>query len=585
MNRIIASVMLLLSLINFKAFSQENLKDFDSIYSKLVFTEEFNLSTTKQWYLGNNNYSINNGLYQISKANKSMSAALDFDNTKAYEVKTTTWSKSGDQIIFGIGSELGKNYQLIIKNDSVKILVGSDTKKNWSYVPNLNIDLPNTLTIRRFYNKVIFFVNEELVGYYNQSHNAEGKRILLGSNSNSVNGKVFFDNVKINSLYSLPIKPYIPIIEMAEIFPSYVISTATQNFGEQANQEDENYWAYMGDVNGQIGVKLRNTFGDKAKITVSVNSPSIMQESVFTGTMTENMREYEIFPVIKYLFTDLENVKKDKAIWVSYKVWVNDIYQGEQVVNTKLHKIYDCPYVFRHRRGFTQDLRHMFAAYVDEDAPYITQVLLPELKTENKDLNLNSRFELPFAIFSYLKEKGFSYSSVTGLQDSPRVAYQSIRTLDETVKARQANCIDGTTLFASILYRMGIEPYIMLQPGHAYIGWYNEPPTEEELVTYDVDKMSFLETTMLDSKISYSDLKPLFKEDKESFKLIKLMKRKVDDKKFEQFLSFFSASLQGKMNVQKAILDSANNPENRDLYQILSVAQVRKMGIGSLGGK
>ncbi|MFC2141260.1 hypothetical protein ACFLQP_03075, partial [Acidobacteriota bacterium] len=52
----------------------------------------------------------------------------------------------------------------------------------------------------------------------------------------------------------------------------------------------------------------------------------------------------------------------------------------------------------------------------------------------------------------------------------------------------QANCIDGTVLFASILENVGIEPLLVIMPGHAFIGWR---------IWNDVNEYDFLETTMI----------------------------------------------------------------------------------------
>ena len=52
----------------------------------------------------------------------------------------------------------------------------------------------------------------------------------------------------------------------------------------------------------------------------------------------------------------------------------------------------------------------------------------------------------------------------------------------------QANCIDGTVLFASALENIGIEPLIVLIPGHAFVGWKRWT---------DSNVCGFLETTMI----------------------------------------------------------------------------------------
>jgi hypothetical protein len=52
----------------------------------------------------------------------------------------------------------------------------------------------------------------------------------------------------------------------------------------------------------------------------------------------------------------------------------------------------------------------------------------------------------------------------------------------------QANCIDGAILFASLLENIGMEPFIVLTPGHAFVGWR---------IWQGIDEYDFLETTMI----------------------------------------------------------------------------------------
>lgn len=63
---------------------------------------------------------------------------------------------------------------------------------------------------------------------------------------------------------------------------------------------------------------------------------------------------------------------------------------------------------------------------------------------------------------------------------------QKIRYPIQTLQRRQANCLEGVVLFASILESLGIQPLIVLIPEHAILGWYtNDEKTQ----------MDFLETT------------------------------------------------------------------------------------------
>ena len=71
-----------------------------------------------------------------------------------------------------------------------------------------------------------------------------------------------------------------------------------------------------------------------------------------------------------------------------------------------------------------------------------------------------------FMIWRELHERGLRYSSLPGSTDS---SAQSIRSIDDTLVNRNANCVDGTVLFCSFFERMGMENMIVLPSGHAFV--------------------------------------------------------------------------------------------------------------------
>jgi hypothetical protein len=74
------------------------------------------------------------------------------------------------------------------------------------------------------------------------------------------------------------------------------------------------------------------------------------------------------------------------------------------------------------------------------------------------------------AIFAAVKQHGVSYvkSSMTfgGSQDIS----QRIRMPRESLNGNSANCIDGVVAFASLFENLGMDPEVVLVPGHAYVG-------------------------------------------------------------------------------------------------------------------
>ena len=74
------------------------------------------------------------------------------------------------------------------------------------------------------------------------------------------------------------------------------------------------------------------------------------------------------------------------------------------------------------------------------------------------------------AIYRALQESGVSYvkSSMTlgGHQDSS----ERVRMPDVSLRDSSANCIDGVVMYASLFENLGMEPVVLLVPGHAYVG-------------------------------------------------------------------------------------------------------------------
>jgi len=67
---------------------------------------------------------------------------------------------------------------------------------------------------------------------------------------------------------------------------------------------------------------------------------------------------------------------------------------------------------------------------------------------------------------------------------------QRIKLPEDAMNLASANCIDGTVLFASAIENIGMDPYIILIPGHAFVAWD---------IWEGSDTIDCLETTMVGS--------------------------------------------------------------------------------------
>jgi hypothetical protein len=74
------------------------------------------------------------------------------------------------------------------------------------------------------------------------------------------------------------------------------------------------------------------------------------------------------------------------------------------------------------------------------------------------------------AIYRALQEMGVSYvkSSVTFGHNTD--VSERVRMPGESLHQLSANCIDGVVMYASLFENLGMDPAVILVPGHAYVG-------------------------------------------------------------------------------------------------------------------
>jgi hypothetical protein len=84
-----------------------------------------------------------------------------------------------------------------------------------------------------------------------------------------------------------------------------------------------------------------------------------------------------------------------------------------------------------------------------------------------------------FAIWYYLQQSQVKYSSITTTSNpADRVWTQNVRFFDQLIDNAGANCVDGSVFISSILMKLGIDPVIILIPGHIYMGFYGDAAHE-----------------------------------------------------------------------------------------------------------
>lgn len=125
------------------------------------------------------------------------------------------------------------------------------------------------------------------------------------------------------------------------------------------------------------------------------------------------------------------------------------------------------------------EIPEMFAGYVEEENAAIDAILDHALK----DCYLPGGFDgylsgdedyllqQMCAIWYVLQQSKIRYSNATDVPGSATsVRVQNVRFFDQVLAASQANCVEGTCLLASIYQRFNLYPYLILRPGHMFLG-------------------------------------------------------------------------------------------------------------------
>jgi len=276
-----------------------------------------------------------------------------------------------------------------------------------------------------------------------------------------------------------------------ELYPSYVLVMSGPNTRNSSTP------GYYGDSSGLAEVWIVPSIPN-AQVHVEVQIEGWTSLSEIDVTLPEAGKRYRVVPFLRYDFARLAETDQSIPATVTYTARVNGTDLGRDMLSIRVRSVNDVPfYASTSLSGEPQDLTPLFAGYVNESHTFIPKVLQEALKY--KAINAFSGYQVDpagvrlqvFAIWNVLQRRQLHYSNITtpsAVSPSGQVYSQAVRFIDQSIDSQQANCVDGSVLFASILYKIGIEPILVLMPGHMFVGYYLDA---------DHKKFEFLETTMI----------------------------------------------------------------------------------------
>lgn len=348
-----------------------------------------------------------------------------------------------------------------------------------------------------------------------------------------------------------------PLFELGEsIYPSVVISTSTMK-GSLWDDKD-----FLGDPYGTIGVAVRGT-EDNCPVKVEISGEGFVKPTVFTGTLADKAKVYRIYPRLKYDYEKLLAVKQTVPEMLNFKVTIADKAGVEENMRVQVRPVNECVYSFTDSSGNTNDISIIFAAYVNENHPFINQILKEAIQSGKIDSfsgysgdpdNRQSVISEIQAVWATLQDRGIHYSSMPASadDDNPYLGSQYVRLLGESINYTQANCVDGSVLMASIFRKIGLNASLIEVPEHMFVGISLDPEGKEFIYieTTDLGQSTF-EEALKDGQEGYDKGRGKFDSEKD------------DDQEYN-IINIQEARLLGVMPIKdaaaKKIVDKGNHP-------------------------
>ena len=218
-----------------------------------------------------------------------------------------------------------------------------------------------------------------------------------------------------------------------------------------------------------------------AVLRIDIDSSILNYVTIVQEVLPLKDVRYTFYPSIKWKYDKLYLLRQQGIADLTFTCYINDEEVDVKNVRLNFRSANDCLLMVRDDENNLHDFRWLFAAYVNEEHPYIDSILTGMLdqgvvsRITGYQKDAKSVVNQVEAIWYYALDRGISYSSISCAANRTKRSYvQHIRFFDEVYNTRQANCIDACVFFASIMRKIGLKPVIFVEPCHAYLGYYTD---------------------------------------------------------------------------------------------------------------
>lgn len=220
---------------------------------------------------------------------------------------------------------------------------------------------------------------------------------------------------------------------------------------------------------------------DNAVLRIVIDSSTLNYVTICQEILPNKGELYEFRPLIKWKYENLYLIRQQGTTDLTFTCYINDEEVDIENIRITYRSVNECPLSIKAAGNKPMDFRWMFSAYVNEDHPFIEEVLTEIMNqgiintVQGYQSGAKHVKEQVFAVWYYALDRGLAYSSISCTSNPSRLAnVQHIRFFDQVYNTRQANCIDACVFFASILRKIGLKPVIFVEPCHAYLGYYTD---------------------------------------------------------------------------------------------------------------
>ena len=217
----------------------------------------------------------------------------------------------------------------------------------------------------------------------------------------------------------------------------------------------------------------------KGNVKILFEATKLNFETIVTQSGCEEGQV--ISPRIKWDYDQLAAVRSPGLVDFTVICYVDNIECDRHNLRVNYRSVNECVYIaINQETDEVYDFTWMFGAYVNENHtkidPFLQKIISNGIVTNFVGYQRDDEtvMDQVFSIWHELQTRGVTYSNVVMTSNpSNGVGSQYVRFFDEVLDNTQANCVDGTVFFSSILRKIGIEPILILIPGHMYLGYYD----------------------------------------------------------------------------------------------------------------